>query len=1152
MRASLRHYWRSHLAVALGAATASAVLAGALVVGDSVRASLRGLVLDRLGSIESAVLAPGFFREELAEELAGVPMLTFRGAATRVASGARASNVAIFGVDASFAELFPEPSASPEPSVSKAPGDASLPFDFDRRPGQILASVVVNQTLADELGVELGDDVVVALERPAEIPRETVLGREAAAESVESLRLQVSAVVPDRGPGGFRFHPQQTAPKNLFVELSRLQRNLFGREQNRRANVALLPTSGSSAGNPDLTTRLEEAARLEDLSLFLETGEGRARLMSRQFVLSDAVVEEAAELGRERGLVAQRSLTYLANSLETAAGSVPYSTITALETLDSVEILAPLGTDPPSALADDEILIDAWSAEDLGAVPGETVRLTYYELGPRDELTERTAEFTLRGVVAMSGAAVDSSLTPDFPGMQDADDISAWEPPFPVDLDRVRDRDEDYWDSFEAAPKAFVSLAAGRELWRSRFGQTTALDLSGPAPEVGSNAAQPKLDRALARHLVRHLVRRTAPLENRDLRREGLEAARGATDFAGLFLALSFFLIVAAILLAALLFRLGLEQRAAEVGLLRAVGFREPAVRRRFLKEGLVVAAAGSALGLAAAVAYARMMLAGLSGWWRPAVGTSALELHVTTRSLALGGFVALVTVVFAIAWSLRRLKAVTVPALLSGDVERPASPRTSRLRRWIAVAALTGSAYFGLRAVAGSLSPALDALACGAGLLIAGIAGFSELAAGRGRRGWGPGGRRHDQAPQDGRFAAEAMGARNSRRHPGRSLASVALVATAVFLLVVVGANRRELAIDADSRDSGAGGFRWVAESSTPIYGDLSDPTALEELGLDAEDAGLVAAASIVPLRRLLGEDASCLNLYRPEKPTLLGVPSELVARGGFAFQSQLTAADNPWSLLETRFAPVDGEPVVAAIGDANSVQWILHSGLGKDFAIRNQRGQTVRLRFVALLKRSLFQSELLVAESAFLEHFPGAGGYGTFLVEAPRDDAPDFAEELPVVLERSLGRYGFDVTGSEAKILSFLAIENTYMATFQALGGLGLILGTLGLGIVLLRNVLERRGELATLRALGFRRSLLARMVLAENATLLAAGIGIGSIAGLIAVLPNLLAEGHGLPIVSLAATLAAVFTVGMLASGFAVRTTLRAPLIAALKGD
>ena len=67
VRRSLLYYWRTNLAVILGVATAVAVLSGALLVGDSVRASLRDLVLSRLGKTQAVVTSVQFFREQLGE-----------------------------------------------------------------------------------------------------------------------------------------------------------------------------------------------------------------------------------------------------------------------------------------------------------------------------------------------------------------------------------------------------------------------------------------------------------------------------------------------------------------------------------------------------------------------------------------------------------------------------------------------------------------------------------------------------------------------------------------------------------------------------------------------------------------------------------------------------------------------------------------------------------------------------------------------------------------------------------------------------------------------------------------------------------------------------------------------------------------------------
>ena len=111
-----------------------------------------------------------------------------------------------------------------------------------------------------------------------------------------------------------------------------------------------------------------------------------------------------------------------------------------------------------------------------------------------------------------------------------------------------------------------------------------------------------------------------------------------------------------------------------------------------------------------------------------------------------------------------------------------------------------------------------------------------------------------------------------------------------------------------------------------------------------------------------------------------------------------------------------------------------------------------------VGLLKNSIFQSELLISETHLLRHFPSLTGDAYFMIETPAGKAA----EVSRLLESRLGRFGFDVTSARDKIAGYEAVQNTYLSTFQVLGGLGLLLGTLGLGIVLVRNVLERRGEL------------------------------------------------------------------------------------------
>ena len=144
-------------------------------------------------------------------------------------------------------------------------------------------------------------------------------------------------------------------------------------------------------------------------------------------------------------------------------------------------------------------------------------------------------------------------------------------PPFPVDLSRVRPKDEAYWDQWRAAPKAFVPLEIGQRLWGSRFGDVSSIRFALRDAEAVAAAVREEMSGQVA---------------VRSVREEALSAATGTTDFGEYFLYFSFFLVLSALLIAYLFFALGVEQRAREVGLLAAVGFPASRVRRQFLGEG--------------------------------------------------------------------------------------------------------------------------------------------------------------------------------------------------------------------------------------------------------------------------------------------------------------------------------------------------------------------------------------------------------------------------------------------------------------------------------------------------------------------------------------------------------------------------------------
>jgi ABC-type antimicrobial peptide transport system permease subunit len=291
-------------------------------------------------------------------------------------------------------------------------------------------------------------------------------------------------------------------------------------------------------------------------------------------------------------------------------------------------------------------------------------------------------------------------------------------------------------------------------------------------------------------------------------------------------------------------------------------------------------------------------------------------------------------------------------------------------------------------------------------------------------------------------------------------------------------------------------------------------------------------------------GDDTSCLNLYQPRNPKIVAPPASFLDENRFTFQSSIDPqATNPWLLLNREFAG----GAVPVIADANSLTYVLHLKVGDDLVV-DHAAQPLHLRVVAALADSMFQSELLMSDKNFVRLFPDEQGYRFFLIDTP----PAQSAQAASVLEERLSDFGFDAQSTEERLRSFHRVENTYLSTFQLLGGLGLVLGTLGMAAVLLRNVFERRRELALLRAVGYNSSHFALMVISENVLMLGCGLAIGFVCALLAIAPVFVERGGRLPNVSLGLLLLAVFVSGALASLVATLAALRSPLLPALRAE
>jgi putative ABC transport system permease protein len=1155
--------------VALGVAVATAVIVGALLVGDSVRGSLHFLATDRLGKIDSLLLAPRFFQQRTIESWPQAPGFP--------ASADPHPVPAIVFPKASVVRRLPEAAGGPSRSFS---GNAmvlgitaafwSLGKDFEERELG-LDEVILNQALADELQARTGDSITIRLPAQAAVPADSPLGKRET-ETFSLPALKVVSILPNRSVARFDLRSNQRPAKNAFVSLKAIQQAL---DREGQVNAAFLRSTGEGL-LPSMPVTLEDLGlRLEEVQrVFPDLARGEKadappttifdyyQLTTDQMLLPPVIVDEI-----HRGWPFPQAadvLTYLANGIEvvgrgSSAVSVPYSTISAVEPrMLSTPSIGFAGPHFPAveAWADDEVYINRWLARELAAEVGESLRIDYYLPETVDGLeVEKSVTLKVAGVVPLAEPAIgyrrqrpprfevvptpfnDSALTPEVPGITDQASISDWDLPFALTRE-IRKADDDYWTNHRLTPKLFLTLKQGQKLFGSRFGEVSSIRFA-KEPATTADGLRAAVLRAILPKLD-ELGWQLLPI-----REQQLAAAKGTTPFDMLFLSLSLFVILAALILVMLLFRLGIERRASQWGLLLSLGWPMARVRKLLSLEGWLLSVAGGGLGILLGIAYAYGVLALLRSWWVGAVGAPFLQFFMTWPSLLIGVAIGIVVAWLTIGWAIRALARQPVVQLLRGRVA------SSQVRHGLAAGWWR---WFHLALLG------LIAIVCGSGFYLRGqAAGGAFVGAGMLALGWllSMAWQRLTRPRFDGASLSRstdslaALAKTSIYRQPLRSVLTMGLMAVATLLILSMSL------FEATPDVQGTGGFQGVADANVPIAKNLSDGGYLKEvLG---ERAATLGGATILPFRVKDGDDAGCNNLYQASQPRVLGVsprmaayeeqrPSdERFAWANSARDPEGRALVSSWRALEKEADGSRDAPIPAII-DQNTAMWALHltGGVGQVFTYTFGTRQ-VYFQTVALLQNTILQGCLLVGEANFQRIFPEVSGYRSWLIHTPASAQLDGVAE---VLEDGWSDEGLDVVHSDEVLRNLLAVQNTYLKAFQSLGALGLLLGTLGLAVVQLRSVMERQAEFGLLQAIGFTPQRIGWLVMLESLTLLAAGLGIGGLAAAVALLP---AWGRGaiqptywIPL----AMVAVIAACGTLASFVAVRQAMRCRILQAIR--
>ncbi|MFH0841872.1 MAG: FtsX-like permease family protein [Bacteroidota bacterium] len=1072
---SLVFYRRGAVNQIVIVAILAAIITGSLLTGYSVRASLKKTALEKLGNT-SVLISSGlrYFDPSLAGRLSAmtgekaVSIIEAEGYCQNFATGATVLNIKVYGVENDFWAFH---------GIAATIG-----------PG----AVAINARLAEQLNIRAGEEIIIKFWDTDPIPENAPFAP--SSESGTSAVMKVDRILQPGDMGNFSLGISQLDPMNVFMNWH----EMAGEKGKKPVANRLLVQNTGEEPVKHFEESLSRLLLPSDIGLTVRRSEktGECEIISDRIFIDSAIVAEITEAMPAASPV----ITYLGNNFQVAQSSAPYSFVAASGYRD---------------IRPDEILISEWLAGDLVAESGDSLTLTWYDPGYSNRLEEKSMTFIIAGIVPGDHPYADPSLMPDFPGIAGSVTCSDWDAGVPLLIDRIRDKDEEYWNKFRGTPKAYISYETGRKLWSSNFGPATALRF--PPEEDQGN-------------IIKQLSGSFDPAKTgftiSDIRKKSSDASGGGTDFSSLFLGLSMFMILSCLILLSMAVSMFFDSRREHVRAYFAIGFRNSQIRHMLISETLIISTTGAILGVLLGCLFNFLVISALNSVWRGAVQTDALSVDINPMSLLTG----LISTIF-IASLLLIVR--TNKFLKNLSVKETGVIRTHSQRLNLAFTLITFISAIVLMIIPIRFPGNSTAFSfiSGALLFCALIFALRLYYIWYGEQSARSAGLRKNIARKFYLF------------NPGHGITPVIFIAAGIFAVIITGANRQVLSDKMLMPSGGTGGFLLWAESAVPVRENLSTAEGRKEFGLDEPD---LRDLTIIQANRLPGDDASCLNLNHITAPPVLGIDAgSFISRGSFSFASAIrnSETENSWELLDSN----PSGNTIYGIADQTVLEWGLKIRTGDTLIYRAENGQPVNIVICAGMKSSVFQGYLLIGKNDFNRYFPSVPGSSIFLADGNKEESDIYS----VALSGRFTRYGMSVMPAPEKLASFFVVTNTYLDVFMILGVLGMILGVTGLGFILLRNFNQRKREFALMMATGYTLTQVRRLIVNDHILILLWGIMTGFTSGLTATLQSL-RSGAEMPWSIIAAMAFMIIAAGSMALFISTRSIRTSSLISHLRRE
>lgn len=1036
---SLKYYRFSHLGTLLGTALAASVISAALLIGSSVQSSLENIVTSRLGNTDFVIVSNNrFFKADLSERIAKklncktTALHQYKGIAL-TNNEKKVNNLQVFGIDNSFWSIVGNNNLQP-----------NLKDD----------EVIINQKLASELQLNVNDEFVLRIQKIGFVPVNTPFVPDDA-NSI-SKRVVIKNIATENDFGNFNLRTNQIVPFNVFMSRKYLSEILL---KGSFANIILID-SDAVLSDKIISESLKKSLTLEDINYKISKLDGKDQfeLNSKRVFIDEPLKKQILKNEKSAFPV----FTYFVNAIKKGDKETPYTFVCAPGVVET------------EALQENEIILNEWIANDLSVKTGDTIEMFFYATGYLKELIEKSQKFIIRKIMPMNTVWADSSLIPGIDGLSDVEKCGDWKAGIPVNLKKIRAEDETYWKHFKGTPKAYVSYKTAVKLWSTEYGNCTAVRFKNTVDTA-----------MLKKEIVAGLNPEQFGLNVISVKDEGKWSAKNAVDFSGLFIGLSFFLLLAAILLISLLFSMHIDLRVKEQGIYLALGLREKFIRKIFFAEGFLIAILGTLLGIIPGLFLCKLVFFFLNTIWSDVIRTNSIEVNFDFFSIGVGSTISIVIAMCTILIILWRKSLLTVNNLQRKNIRIFQKNKNFRsaisvigslislIAAFVIFALLIKNNDFqnqGLFFFSGVL------LLTGCMLFINFmLLKFNDI--------------------KSLSISGNILICRNFAARKKSFLSLVSIPAIATFLVISVGLNRTDFTSDLTKRNSGTGGFLLYCETTLPILKNLNSPEAKKKYNIKQ----LPDAVNFIQLKKLTGDDASCLNLNRAVRPNIIAVnPEELSERNSFLIVESMSKKSNSWTILNDK----PEEDFIPAIADLTVIKWGLGKNIGDTLTYINEAGNKIILKLVAGLENSIFQGNIIISESNFKKHFPSIAGSNIILVDAPVTDLKICTDKLM----ESFQEFGISVVQTSERLLMFNSVTNTYLDIFLSLGGIALIVGIIGIAVVIVKNISEQKHEFAMMQAVGLSRNMLKNLVLKEYIIVVFTGLFVGLFAAFLSVFPSL----------------------------------------------